>query len=319
MRVFEYITGLLHFIVDSMDSVLTLMCNPVSTANGDGLDSGMVTEASGALRNQGADTDEFVWLSTDNACDIPFQGLSATQAEEIARLCLQGFPVDIVAQPESGRRKKLLIADMDSTIVTSETLDELAEFAGCKEQVAAITARAMNGQLGFADAFRERVRLLTGLQVESLEKAMADIELTPGAMELVKTMRANGARTMLASGGLTYFTERIADKVGFHEHKGNVLEIRDERFTGEVTGPIVNKDAKLEALQNLANENAIDMPDTMAVGDGANDLPMLLAAGLGVAFYAKPVLAGRTRARIQHADLTALLYMQGYSDDEIVR
>ncbi len=206
---------------------------------------------------------------------------------------------------------------MDSTIVTSETLDELAAQAGIKDRIAAITARAMNGELDFEAALRERVGMLKGLGLEALERTWATTELMPGARALVATMRAAGARCALVSGGFTFFTGRVAETVGFHEHHSNTLLDDGARLTGQVADPILGRHAKLATLKRLAAEEGIALTETLAVGDGANDLDMLGAAGLGVAFRAKPVVAAAARARVEHADLRALLFAQGYRAGEI--
>jgi phosphoserine phosphatase len=225
---------------------------------------------------------------------------------------LEGAPVDAITTRVRGRRKGLLVADMDSTIVTSETLDELAAFAGLKEQVAAITRRSMNGEIDFAAALRLRVGMLEGLRLEALERTWEGVRLTPGARELVATMRAHNAVTALVSGGFTFFTGRVADRLGFHHHRANVLLDDGERLTGRVAEPILDRDAKLATLRELATARGLRLAATLAVGDGANDLAMLLEAGLGVAFRAKPIVAQQARARVEHAGLRALLFAQGY-------
>jgi len=297
-----------------MDYVLTLMC----ASNSGELDSSIVAEAVNALNAQNAQTGDPDWLAEETACDIPFTGLDLIQARTCVALLLEGFPIDAVSQEAPGRRKKLLIADMDSTMVIGETLDELADYADCKEQVSDITIRAMRGELRFVEALRERVSLLAGLSEKALKETYDEIELMPGAKTLLATMKANGAKSMLVSGGFDFFTQRVAEWIGFEGNKGNVLEITDGVLTGKVIDPIVNKDAKLEVLYALCSQHSIAINDTLAVGDGANDLPMLLAAGLGVAYHTKPIVSAHTRVGIEHADLTALLYLQGYREDEIV-
>ena len=231
---------------------------------------------------------------------------------------LDGAPVDAIATRARGRRKGLLVADMDSTIVTTETLDELAAFAGLKDRIAAITKRAMNGELDFAAALRERVGMLKGLPLDALEKTWAATALTPGARELVATMRAHNATTALVSGGFSFFTSRVAEAVGFDVHRSNVLLDDGRALTGGVAEPILGRDAKLATLRELAAARGLQMAATLAVGDGANDLPMILEAGLGVAFHAKPVVAAQARAQIRHGTLRALLFAQGYHVGEIV-
>jgi len=300
-----------------METILTLICNPGDGGHdGEQLDGGIVAEAAAALNGLGATTGAADWLSAAVACDIPFAGVTCEQAETVVRLHLQGFPVDVFAQACEGRAKRLLVADMDSTIVTTETLDDLAEFAGLGPEIAAITTRAMNGEIGFTDALRERVAMLEGLDAGYLEKTMAGIALTAGAETLVRTMARNDAPSLLVSGGFTCFADKIAERAGFAAAVANRLDIIGGRLTGTVAEPIVNNDAKLAALKDFAAKHGVAMADSMAVGDGANDLKMLQAAGLGVAYHAKPVVAERARARIEHGDLAALLYLQGYRADD---
>ncbi len=227
-------------------------------------------------------------------------------------------PVDAVVTLAANRRKRLLIADMDSTIVTGETLDELAAFAGVGERVAAITRRSMNGELDFAAALRERVALLDGLSTEALERTWAGVRLTPGAQTLVRTMRANGATTALVSGGFTWFTGRVAALCGFDLHRANTLLDDGAVLLGRVGEPILDRHAKLATLRELAGARGLTLDDCLAVGDGANDLDMIGAAGLGVAYHAKPIVAAEARAQVRHGDLRTLLYMQGYAASEFV-
>lgn len=234
------------------------------------------------------------------------------------RLALGDAPVDAIATSDQQRRKRLLVADMDSTIVTGETLDELADFAGLRDRIAAITARAMNGELDFKAALRERVAMLAGLQLAALEQTWARVQLTPGARELVATMRAHGAFTALVSGGFSFFTGRVAALCGFDLHRSNTLLDDGSVLTGRVGEPILDRDSKLALLSSLAAERGLELAATLAVGDGANDLDMLRAAGLGVAFRAKPIVAAAARARVDHADLRALLFAQGYRAAEFV-
>lgn len=293
-----------------MDHILTLIA-----ADG-GLDSHRASDIRAALADLGADTEAPVWLAHGRAADIPFSLLATDQAEAAARLLLTGLPVDVVAQAVRDRRKKLLLADMDSTMVVGETLDELADFAGLKEEIAQVTARAMNGEIDFADAFRERVGRLAGLAVDRLDACLARIQLMPGGRALVATMRADGAHTVLVSGGFRFFTYRIGAMCGFDRDVGNDIEIIDGRLSGQVIEPIMDRDGKRETLINAAADLRLPMSLSLAVGDGANDLDMLDAAGLGVAFHAKPVVAERARTRIDHNDLTALLFIQGYREDD---
>ncbi|WP_349371307.1 phosphoserine phosphatase SerB [Salinarimonas sp.] len=228
--------------------------------------------------------------------------------------------IDVVVQPAAGRRKKLFLADMDSTMIGQECIDELADYVGLKPQVAAITERAMRGELPFEPALRERVALLAGLSETIVPDIVAErIVLTPGGRELVRTMRANGAYACLVSGGFTLFTGPISAMIGFDEHRSNLLLVEDGKLVGRVAEPILGRAAKYATLVELRERFGLGEHETMAVGDGANDLAMLGEAGLGVAYHAKPAVAEAAAARIDHADLTALLYVQGYAADEIVR
>ncbi|EFH12761.1 phosphoserine phosphatase SerB [Pseudoroseomonas cervicalis] len=271
-----------------------------------------------ALSALGARLGQPDWLAEAEAVDLPFDGLAPEQADAAARAALAGAPVDCVAQPAEGRRKRLLVADMDSTIVTSETLDELAAYAGLKEQVAEITRRSMNGEIDFATALRERVAMLKGLSLSALEATWKETHPMPGARALVRTMVANGAHCALASGGFTWFTGRVASLLGFSSHHANVLEDDGKALTGTVAEPIFDRDAKLTTLKHLAAELGLPLSASLAVGDGANDLAMIGAAGLGVAYHAKPVVAASARVRVDHNDLKALLYAQGYRASEFV-
>jgi phosphoserine phosphatase len=227
--------------------------------------------------------------------------------------------LDWCVQPLEGRRKRLLVADMDSTIINVECLDEMADFAGLKAEISAITERAMRGELAFDGALRERVAMLKGLPVTALQEAYDQrVRLNPGARTLVRTMAANGARCVLVSGGFSFFTGRVAQAALFHAHRGNTLVEAEGRLTGEVAEPILGREAKLAALTQEAAARQLPMSATLAVGDGANDLAMIEAAGLGVAYRAKPIVAAQADARIDHTDLTTLLYFQGYSAEAFI-
>jgi phosphoserine phosphatase len=250
------------------------------------------------------------------AADIVFDGAAEGAAERV-REALGDHPVDCIVQPLEGRRKRLLLADMDSTLIGQECIDELADFAGVRDYVAAITERAMRGEIEFESALRERVSLLKGQPAAIIDTVLAQrITLTPGARALVQTMRRDGAYAALVSGGFTQFTSRIAERLGFHENRANVLLIAGEAFSGLVAEPILGRNAKLSALKEIAGRLGLAASETMAVGDGANDLAMLGAAGLGIAFHAKPAVAAAAHARVDHGDLSALLYAQGYSRGE---
>ena len=258
------------------------------------------------------------WLAPGQACDLVLDVASPVRAEKTARALVKGAGIDVLVQPAAGRRKRLLVADLESTIIENEMLDELAERLGIRPQVAEITRRAMNGEIDFVAALEARVALLKGIGTRVLEKAAARIRLTPGARALVATMRRAGATTALVSGGFTVFAEPVAATLGFDRVVANRLDLVGGRITGTVRRPIVTRDTKRQALLSLATELGITPAQTIAVGDGANDLPMLAAAGLGIAFHPKPMVAEIARWHLDHADLTGLLYTQGYRKDEIV-
>jgi phosphoserine phosphatase len=299
-------------------SVLTLIAAPGAAAS---LDAA-AREAAAALTRLGARAAPPDWLARDIACDIAFDDLDPDQADAAARAALVAafgpLPLDLVAQPAADRRKRLLVADMESTIIANEMLDELADFLGIRERIAEITRRAMNDEIDFAGALRERVGLLRGLAEATLAEAGARIRITPGAAALVATMRAHGAYAVLVSGGFSFYTSRIAAELTFDLAVANELLIEDGRLAGTVREPILTRDDKLATLKRVAAERDLPLAAALAVGDGANDLPMIEAAGLGVAYHGKPAVAARARVRIDHADLTALLYAQGYRRGEIV-
>ncbi len=290
----------------------------IAGSDGIELDDATVKAAEDALVEAGPGAVRRSWLAPREACDLLFDDLAPEEAERALRKAIAGRSIDLAVLPASGRRKRLLIADMDSTIVQNETLDDLAEYAGVGEQVAAITWQSMNGQVDFVEALVERVAMLKGLSAAMLETTFERIKLMPGARTLVRTMRAQGAHTVLVSGGFTYFTTRIAKLIGFDEQESNALEIEGGRLTGRVVPPIINRDGKVAALHRISGQLGIAIEDTLAVGDGANDLGMISHAGLGVAYRGKKPVAARARVRIDHADLTALLFMQGYRKEELV-
>jgi phosphoserine phosphatase len=285
--------------------------------------SGEADALAGPLRalvtEHGAAAGEIAWLSPERAFDLPFLD-HPDRVLAAARENAAGFKADINVVPAAKRRKKLLIADMESTIIDCEIIDELAEFAGCRDKIAAITERAMRGELAFEPALHERVSLLKGLPVAVLERVYHErVRLNAGARELVATMRAHGAFTMLVSGGFGFFAQLVATHCGFKDCLANELAIEDGILTGDVTEPILGREAKRSALEAKVAELKIAFVDTIAVGDGANDIGMIEAAALGVAYHAKPVLAREADAVIAHNDLTSLLYLQGYTDAETVR
>lgn len=267
-----------------------------------------------ALREIG----EADWLAEGAAFDIPVPGDPASVLAH-ARTLAGTAPADINIVASEGRRKKLLVADMDSTIISCECLDELADMAGLKPKVAAITERAMRGEIEFAPALRERVALLKGLPIAALERVYEErVRLNPGARALTATMRAHGAMTVLVSGGFTFFTRRVARDAGFQSEQANVLIDDGTLLLGKVAEPILGREAKLQALHDESRALGLKYHETLAVGDGANDLDMIRRAGLGVAYHAKPIVAAAAGASIAHGDLTGLLYLQGYRREEIV-
>ncbi|MFN4283340.1 MAG: phosphoserine phosphatase SerB [Alphaproteobacteria bacterium] len=300
-----------------MEHVISLIGNPEKPA----LAPEIAEIARAVLHERGAAPKPVAWLAPGLAAEIVFDTqtqLRANDAHAAVRQRLEGMPVDVNELPLDGRRKGLLVADMESTIIRNEMLDELADYVGMKDKVADITARAMNGELDFADAVRERVALLKGLPATVLNEAMLRVEIMPGARPLVATMRANGAFCALVSGGFGFFTRNIRTMLGFDYEQANELDTDGRALLGTVREPILDRNAKLEALKALAGQASLDLAQSMAVGDGANDLPMLQAAGLGVAYRAKPSVAAAAKIRVNHGDLTALLYLQGYRQDEFI-
>jgi phosphoserine phosphatase len=286
-------------------NILVLIANPARPT----LDEGTVQACIEILRATGAIVGAPDWLAPGAACDVPFEG----DGMEIG---MTG--IDAVILPADGRRKKLLVADMESTMIENEMLDELADFLGLREKIAGITARAMNGEIDFEAALDARVELLKGLPVVTLDEAAKRIVYMPGGATLVATMKKHGAYCALVSGGFTYFTKMVREKLGFDFDAANTLEIDGRNLAGTVTRPILGKEAKLATLRRLCDERGLGLGDTITVGDGANDLPMLQAAGLGVAYHAKPVVAAQVPARIRNGDLTALLYLQGYRRSDFI-
>jgi phosphoserine phosphatase len=295
-----------------MSLVATLICNPADSE----IESTTIEAARAALPSP----ESAAWLHEGVAADICFSSPEKPRAiSDRLREALGQWRVDVVVQPQLDRRKRLLLADMDSTMIGQECIDELADFAGLKAHVSAITERAMRGEISFEPALRERVALLKGLPVAVIDEVIKSrITLTPGAVELVRTMRAHGAYTCLVSGGFTLFTTRIAAMIGFEENRANELLVAGDKLTGTVAEPILGREAKLATLVELRESFDFDNLDTLAIGDGANDLSMIEKAGIGVAYHAKPAVAAAAAVRIDHGDLTAVLYAQGYKRSEFV-
>ncbi|MDE3123612.1 MAG: phosphoserine phosphatase SerB [Paracoccaceae bacterium] len=261
--------------------------------------------------------DEVTWLDPGTAADIAIEAMPADLWDQWA--ALQRMGIDLAVQPAQGRRKRMLLADMDSTMIGQECIDELAAEAGVGPHVAAITARAMNGELGFEGALRERVALLRGLPAEIVHKVLAErITFATGGRKLVATMKANAGYAALVSGGFTAFSEPVATYLGFDENRANLLMVEDGKLAGAVAEPILGREAKVAALEEITTRLGLAESEVLAVGDGANDLGMLKRAGSGVALHAKPTVAAECSLRINHGDLTALLYLQGYHRDEFV-
>jgi phosphoserine phosphatase len=288
--------------------VLCLIANPIDSELDPKLAEAVIKEVGGELN----------WLNHSIACEIIEP--KSTDALALARQIIGHRRVDAAVVPTENRRKQILIADMDSTMINEECIDELAAALGIKEQVAEITDRAMRGELDFAQALDTRVALLKGLERKVIEEIRREtITLAQGGRALVQTMKEYGAYTALVSGGFTFFADYFGKRIGFHEAVANVLEFDGDALTGTVTKPIVDKNTKRQRLEALATERNVPLSQTIAVGDGANDLDMIRIAGFGVALHAKPAVAAEAGIRIDHGDLTALLYLQGFTDEDIVR
>lgn len=294
---------------------MTLVASVVANPHNPAIDGALSNKISAAMDVVAVDC-----LDEGVACDfILAKHMQMGESRDLLSKLLAGFPVDCAVQESGRRRKKGLVADMDSTMIMQECIDELADVAGFREQVAEITRRAMNDEFEFETALRQRVALLKGLPVAAIDRVLAErIVPTAGAKTLVATIRNNGGHTLLVSGGFTQFTGPIAASLGFDEQQANILEIDGDALTGRVAEPILGREAKQEALVSAGSRLGLGADDFMAVGDGANDLAMLALAGTGVAFHAKPVVAEKAQIRVDHGDLTALLYFQGYRRSEFI-
>lgn len=291
-----------------MDTVLLILASPGSGALTNRALMRVAAELPGPPR----------WLAEDEAAEWHLPAAATAGLELRLKEAFGDMPLDVAILPAANRRKKLLIADMDSTFIAQECIDELGSAAGAGDRVAAITYRAMRGELDFEGALRERVALMAGLEASVIDRLLSQTSFTPGGRELVQTMRRHGAHTALVSGGFTQFTGHVAQAVGFDEHRANSLLIENGRITGKVAEPILGRAAKVTALGEITARLAITAHDAISVGDGANDIGMLQAAGLGVAFRAKPNVREAADVRIDHGDLTALLYLQGFAREAFV-
>lgn len=308
------IIRMLGIFLGIMDFVITLVAPPGLHT----LTPAFADTMAARLAAQGLPVRKTHWLAENTALDLIVTHDDRRRVDAIVQSLLGAEKIDAVAQPVNGRRKQLLISDMDSTMITIECIDELADFVGKKREVSQITQRAMNGELDFKAALSERVALLAGLPESVLQEAYDQrVRFMPGARELVSTMSRSGAYCVLVSGGFTFFTSRVAHSLGFQEDHANRLEIAGGKLTGRVIPPVLGKEAKLESLRQSCATRNIPLEAALAVGDGANDLPMLQAAGLGVAYHAQPFVRAQAHARINHHSLRALLYVQGYEDRQI--
>ena len=278
------------------------------------LEKGVLSSAADMLRQSGAEISEIGDIQDEKAVDISLVG-DAKKANDAMTSLRETMDVGIL--PASNRRKKLLISDMDSTMITVECIDELADYAGIKEQIAEITERAMQGELDFEEALLGRIALLKGLDEKAIDQCLNErVQIMPGATTLVRTMRSLGSKTILVSGGFTRFADPVAKQIGFEQVEANILEVIDGKLTGKLAGPIVDSARKAALLEKSALDASLDLNDCLAVGDGANDIPMIELAGLGVAYHAKPKASAAADAAIRHNDLTTLLYIQGIPSSE---
>jgi len=301
--------------MEGPNKVITLI-SPVKRRKLGAADIDSITEALLASR---IEVIGHKWLSMSEACDLFFTKGTIEAAKAVLQKELAAEEVDFIVQNAARRKKKMLVSDMDSTIITVECIDELADFAGIKERIAEITEKAMRGDLDFTAALKERVALLQGLSESLLETTYKErVKFMPGARSLVQTMKKHNAFCLLVSGGFTFFTNKVRVALGFDADEANSLEIIDGKLSGKVEEPILDKEAKKNFLKNYSRKLGLEAAEVLSVGDGANDLPMLLASGLGVAYHAKPKVKAQAHAKIDVCDLTALLYAQGYHSEEIV-
>lgn len=296
-----------------MDFVLSLICSPAAAE----LTPALLDRVNHGLDACGARAGEAVWLDRERAAEIPFAGDDVEAREELRRR-LSDVPVDINVLPAAQRRKRLLISDMDATAIIGETLDELSTYTPHKAEIDNLTRQSVNGLMSFAETLVARVALMRDLPEEALERTCQTIKPTPGMKTAIATMRANGAYTALVSGGFTYFTARVREMIGFDCDVANDLEIAGGKLTGRLPPPLIDPQAKVDALKRLSVERAIDLSATLAIGDGSNDIPMLKIAGLGIAFEGKPKVKQEIPVWLDYAGPTGLLYLQGYRRDEFV-
>lgn len=297
-----------------MRLVATLISDPAHPR----LTPSVAETAHRALSGLSRDVSAPDWLATGVACDLYLDDADPAAVDQILSRAIGTYPIDRVVQAAAGRRKRLLTADMESTVIVNEMVDELAQYLGVEARVADITRRAMNGEIGFRPALIERVSLLGGLEEEILLTACERIEMTPGAATMVATARAHGTHTVLISGGFEVFSRWVAERLGFDEHFANALVVQDGVVTGHVREPLIGRQGKCAKLLETAETLGIGAAEALAAGDGANDLDMIAAAGMGVAYHAKKAVAEAAPVRVDHGDLTALLYIQGYRRDEFV-
>ncbi len=297
---------------------MTLVATLLVSLDGPPLTAEFVQQAAQALEATGAQAGKHDWLCRDRACDLFFQSADIGVARAALSDVVGSHPIDVCVQPSAKRRKRLLVADMESTIIGQEMLEEMADALDLRERMAEITAQSMRGEIDFAGSLQERAAMLDGLPTAVMAEVAHRMTFNPGARTLVATMGDAGAVTALVTGGFTLFADMVASATGFHQQRANRLTERDGKLDGEVALPILGPEAKQEALLEIAAAEGIDLSETCAVGDGANDVPMVKAAGLGVAYRGKPLLREVADARIDHGDLTALLYFQGYRAEEFV-